>query len=254
MLNVFRIYGRAAREASRLAVRAWPLALVLPAYTALLIAVLIFTASWGFLSGIALVVALAFLSSSYLHLLALAVAGSRITVASVKESFGARIWDVVSVMFAFWIVNLVISVVIGGMPKGQIIAVLIGLAMAVFFNAVPELLYQSRVRSFALLGEAVGFISAHGLEWLFPNLLLGALLLWPTGALSAGPLGERVLHLLGLFSREGVMQLILDVPHIYAPVMLALLHWAMIFRGRLFEALVSGRGRQQSVRDVWGRR
>ncbi|HVR64197.1 MAG TPA: hypothetical protein VMU50_19995 [Polyangia bacterium] len=254
MMNVFRMYARTAAEAARLAVRAWPLALALPAYGGLLIAVLLLTSSLGVVGGIAAGFGMAAIGSSYLHLLALAVSDRRIGGSDIKESFGARIWDVVSVMFAFWIINLLVGALVSTAPKGPIIAVLIGLAMAVFFNPVPELLYQSATRSFALLIEAARFISARGLEWLFPNLILGVVLLLPTGVLGAGvPMGERVLRLTELFSIAGLLKTILG-SLVFAPLLLVFLHWAMIFRGLLFRALTSGGGRPQAVRDIWGSR
>ena len=255
MIDVFRIYGRAAAEGARQAVRAWPLAVALPAYLGLVIAVLSLALAMGRLGFIAILIGTAAIGSSYLHLLALAVAGRRIGGSDIKESFGARFWDVVSVMFAFWIINLLVGLLLSGNPKGPLIAVLVGLATTVFFNPVPELLYQSTARSFGLLAEAARFISARGLEWLFPNLLLAVVLLLPTGILRAGmPMGERVLSLTGLFSVGGLLQVAFAVPLIFVPLLVIFVHWAMIFRGLLFRALTTGSGRQQAVRDVWGRR
>ncbi|HEY2903190.1 MAG TPA: hypothetical protein VGL59_21590 [Polyangia bacterium] len=254
MTNVLRLYRHAAAQAARQAVRAWPLALALPVYVALILAIIYVTSSWGFVAGIAAGFGLAAVGSSYLHLLALAVAGQRITLVDIKQSFGARIWDVVSVMFAFFIINMLVSVVVGGVPKGQIIATLVTLAMAVFFNPVPELLYQSQTRSFGLLIEAARFISTRGLEWLFPNVLLGLVLLLPTGVLDGSALGARLINLTGLFSLNGLLGVVLSVPRIYLPLLLAFLHWAMIFRGLLYLGLSTGGGRQQAVREKWGRR
>jgi hypothetical protein len=255
VIDVFRMYGRAAAEGARLAVRSWPLAVALPAYLGLFIGVLSLALAMGQLGFIAVLVGTAAIGSSYLHLLALAVTGRRIGGGDIKESFGARFWDVVSVMFAFWVINLLVGFLLKGNPKGPLIVVLIGLAMTVFFNPVPELLYQSAARSFGLLVEAARFISARGLEWLFPNLILAVLLLLPTGILRAGmPMGERVLSLTGLFSVGGLLQLAFGVPLILAPFLVIFLHWAMIFRGLLFRALTSGGGRPQAVRDIWGSR
>lgn len=255
MINVFRMYGRAAREAGRLALRSWPLALALPIYAALIIAVLLVTQPFGLAGGFAAGLGIAAVASSYLHLLSLAVTNRRIGGSDIKESFGARFWDVVSVTFAFWIISLVVEAMVGGNPKGPIIVALISLAMTVFFNPVPELLYQSGTRSFALLGEAARFISARGLEWLFPNLLLALVLLSPAGVLDPGlPIGARVLMLSGMFSIAGMLKTVLGLPLASAPLLLIFLHWAMIFRGLLFHALTTGGGRQQQVRDVWGRR
>jgi hypothetical protein len=254
VISTLRLYGRLAVKAARQAVSAWPLGLALPVYAGLIVAVLIITSSWGFLGGIAAAFGMAAVASSYLHLLALAVGGRRIGMGDIKESFGARLWDVVSVMFAFAIINFLVTAVMGSVPKGPIIVVLIGLAMAVFFNPVPELLYQSSTRSFGLLAEAARFISARGLEWLFPNVILGVLLLLPTGLLQAPELGARLLGLQALFSMTGLTRVIVGMPLAFAPLLLIFLHWAMIFRGLLFHALSTSSGRQQTVRDVWGGR
>jgi len=255
VISTLQLYGRLAVKAARQAVQAWPLALALPAYAGLIVAILIITSKLGgLLGGIAAGFGMAAVASSYLHLLALAVGGRRIGMGDIKESFGARLWDVVSVMFAFFIINMLVTPLVGGLPKGQIVAVLISLAMTIFFNPVPELLYQSSTRSFGLLAEAARFISARGLEWLFPNVILGVILLLPTGVLQEPELGARLLGLQALFSMTGLTQVIIGMPLAFAPLLLIFLHWAMIFRGLLFNALTTSSGRQQTVRDVWGGR
>jgi hypothetical protein len=124
----------------------------------------------------------------------------------------------------------------------------------VFLNPVPELLYLGSSRSFALLVDSARFISKHGPEWLIPNLIFGVLVLLPTGLLNAPELGAKLIRLQSLFSLDGIAQLVIGIPTIFKPVLLLFLHWAMIFRGLLFEALASGRSaRQQQVRDIWGR-
>ena len=51
----------------------------------------------------------AFLGSSYLHLISLAVAGRKIGFGDFRESFMAHFWDVISVMFATWVIQLVVG-------------------------------------------------------------------------------------------------------------------------------------------------
>jgi hypothetical protein len=255
VIGVIKQYGRVASQAARQALRAWPLALGLPVYAALVVLVLVLTSGKGFVGGIFAGFGMAAIASSYLHLLALAVVDQKITLTAIKESFGARIWDVISVMFAFMIINLLAGPLLTGTPKGPIIAVLISLAMAVFFNPVPELLYQSQSRSFGLLAESARFISRYGLEWLFPNIILAVIVLAPTDVLDGPELGARLVNLQALFSLTGLTRTIISLPPAIAPLMLILLHWAMIFRGLLFAELSSGIGnRQQRVRDVWGKR
>jgi hypothetical protein len=57
-----------------------------------------------------------------------------------------------------------------------------------------------------------------------------------------------------LFSLNGLLGVVLSVPRIYLPLLLVFLHWAMIFRGLLYLGLSTGGGRQQAVREKWGRR
>src|SRR5260370_3114911 len=84
------MYGRAAADGGRQALRAWPLAVALPAYIGLIVAVLILTAQLGFVGGIAAGFGLAAVASSYLHLLALAVGGPRDGRPATKVSLRAR--------------------------------------------------------------------------------------------------------------------------------------------------------------------
>src|SRR5258708_4908716 len=247
--------GRGAADGGRQALRAWPLAVALPAYIGLIVAVLILTAQLGFVGGIAAGFGLAAVASSYLHLLALGGGGRGIGGGGNKGKIWGPLLGGGEGVFALLVIYLLVRKFVLPDSQRAIIAVLIGLAMAILFNPVPEFLYQSTTRSFTLLVESARFISTRGLEWLFPNLLLGLVLLLPTGFLQGNaPMGERVLSLTALFSFKGLLQVILGVPLPLAPLLLIFLHWAMIFRGLLFRALTSSAGRQQSVRDVWGKR
>ena len=209
---------------------------------------------FGVLGGVLLGFASAACVSSYLHLLSQVVGGRKVTLTDLRQSFGARFWDVVSVLFAFWIIDFVLGTMTRGMGQnGVILRALIGLTMVVFFNPVPELLYRGSSRSFALLGDAARFVSAHGIEWLLPNLLIAAALLTPAGLLHASTMGERVLLLQSLFSPMGVLGLMRLVPLWALPLLLLAIHWAMVFRGLLFGALASGGARRRDLGDYWRR-
>jgi hypothetical protein len=251
---MLRLYGRSALQALKQALRAWPVAFSLLLYAVLMQVVSVLAAPLGMVGGFLIGFAGAACISSYLHLLAQAVAGRKVTLVDLKESFRSRFWDVVSVLFAFWIIDFGVGALVGGMgPKGALVKAMIGLTMAVFFNPVPELLYLGSSRSFSLLADAARFISAHGPEWLVPNLLIAAALLAPTGLLNGPEMGARVLQLQSVFSIEGMATVIASIPRWLAPIMLLFVHWAMVFRGLLFGAINSGGARRQAVRDVWGR-
>ena len=212
----------------------------------------------GRLGGFVLGFVLAACFGSYVHLISHAVSGTRVRFADLKASFRVRFWDVVSVLFAFWIIDMIVSYVIGPAAgaKAPVVAALAGLAMAVFFNLVPELLYQGQSRSFQLLMESARFISQHGLEWLLPNVLFAAALLAPLGLLH-GPAGLIILNVSELLSPSndgmGLFRLFSRAPIYLQLPMLLFVHWVMVFRGLLFAELTRGGARQRALRGAWKR-
>ena len=238
--------------------RAWPVAFSLVMYAIILVLAMRLVAPLGRLGGLIIGLIIAGCFSSYLHLISLAVAGSKITFADLRQSFGARFWDVVSVLFAFWIISLCVQMFVAPAAgqKADIVMALLGLAMAVFFNPVPELLYQGSSRSFYLLLESGKFISRHGLEWFLPNILAAAALMAPLGLLH-GPAGAVVLSIADLMSPNNdgmaVYNLFMRAPPYLQLPMLAFAHWLMVFRGLLFGALTRGSPRQRALGKGWGR-
>ena len=241
---MLKLYARLAGKSIRLALRGWPAAVVLPIYATILViaAGQIAHLGLGIVGGFLVAIVATFLISSYLHLVWMAVAGRKIRFADLRDSFMAHFWDVISVMFATWIIQLVVSTLTANAgDRGKIVAVLVDLTMAVFFNPVPELIYLAggRVRSFGLLMEAGRFISAHWPEWLAPTALMAAVILAPSGLISQGPLAVKLLMFQQLFSLDGLTNTVLRFPLWLAPFMLLFITWGMVFRGLLFDELVS---------------
>ena len=258
MIGIVRLYGRTAALAARRALRAWPVAFSLVLYAAILLGAGQLVAPLGRVGGFVLGLVVAACLSSYLHLVSHAVAGSRIRFEDLRKSFGARLWDVISVLFVFWIINLVLTYVIAPAagPKAHVVLALAGVAMAVFFNPVPELIYQGQSRSLQLVLDAARFISRHGLEWLIPNVLFVLALLAPVGLLR-GPPGQVVLAVTGILSPDsegmGLFAVFANAPHLLQLPMLLFVHWVMVFRGILFGELATGGSRRHMVRDAWRR-
>ena len=237
---MLKLYARLAGKAIRLALRGWPAAAVLPLYAGLLQIAGGLLAPMQMVGGILLALLLAFLASSYLSLVSLAVAGRKIGFGDFRESFLAHFGDVISVMFATWIIRLLVREVARSLgDRGTIIFVLVDLTMVVFFNPIPEMIYLGggRTRSFGLLMEAGRFISAHWPEWLAPSILMGAVLLAPTGLIQHGPAAMRLLAFQSLFAWNGLLAPLNQIPLWLAPFMLLFLNWAMVFRGLLFTEL-----------------
>src|SRR4051812_11222284 len=168
MLLLFRDVTKLSAER---AWRSWPVALALVVYAIVLVAAGILLAPLGYVGGFIMSFGIAACWSSYLELIAQAVAGNKVRVRwdEFKRTFGARLWDVVSVMFAFMIISFLTAPLATG-DNGPAVSGVLAVAIAFFFNAVPELLYQGRSRSFALLLDSARFMLANPLVWLLPNL------------------------------------------------------------------------------------
>ncbi len=241
MLSLFR---EVTLLSARRAARAWPVALSFFVYAAIMLAAANLLAPLGMIGGLVLGLVLAACWSSYLELASQAVAGSKIRLGwhEFRRTFVARLWDVVSVMFAFWIISLLMGPALRG-PNGERVAAIFGLAVAFFFNAVPELLYQGHSRSFALLVESGRFMIANPVVWLLPNVVFASLLLLPTGRLAVERPAELLLVFGGTFSSPlGLAAMVTAWPTWTWPLILFGLHYAMVFRGILFQKLSSGTG------------
>ncbi len=238
------LYRQVTVEAARRAIAAWPVALSFVVYLVILVAAVIAFAPLGPIGGFLVGFVVAACWSSYLELLSQAVAGAKIRIRwdEFKRTFLARFWDVISVMFAFWIISLLTGPFVRG-PNGPAASAVIGFAIAFFFNAVPELLYQGSSRSFALLLESGRFMFRFPLVWLLPNILFGALGLFASGRFKVNHPAEVLILFGNTFSSpEGIAQIFTGLPTWALPIALFVLHYVMIFRGILFRELVSGGG------------
>jgi hypothetical protein len=241
---VLSLYRQVAAEAARRAAAAWPVALSLVVYAVLLVAAGMAFAPLGIVGGLILGLVVAACWSSYLELLSQAVAGSQIRIRwdDFKRTFFARFWDVISVMFAFWVISLATRPFVQG-PSGPAASAIIGFAIAFFFNPVPELLYQGNSRSFALLLESGRFMFRFPVAWLLPNVAFAALGLAASGQFDIKHPAELLILFGSTFSSPmGVARIFTGLPYWALPVALFVLHYAMIFRGVLFRELVSGGG------------
>jgi len=238
---MFSLYGKLIVTAARYALKAWPAALALVVYAALFLAATVVAQPLGFVGGILMWVVAAACWSSYLELIAQAVAGAGIRLRwdELRRTFAARFWDVVSVMFAFFVIRFITDGLRAGDNAAAASAVL-AIAMAFFFNTVPELLYQGRVRSFALLIESGRFMLKNPVVWLLPNVVFAAVALAASGGLRVHHPAELLIAFGNTFSSPtGVVGLFARMPVWALPIALVGLHYAMIFRGLLFAALTS---------------
>jgi hypothetical protein len=242
------IYKDVAVLAAKRAAQSWLAALSIPIYALVVFGAAYVAAPIPILGGfiVGLVVAACF--GAYLSLLASALDGGKLRLADLKSGLRA-VWDVVSVFFALWIVGLLVGMLknMAG-PKAEAVGGVAALAAAIFFNVVPELIYQSGSRSFALLKESVGFVTENAFAWFPPNLVFAFVILWATNTLSFSAPGELLMRLAALGSVGGVLGFIGGSPLWLAPLLIALVHYVMVFRGLLFRELTSGSRRMRAFR------
>jgi hypothetical protein len=246
---LFSLYRQVAVEAGRRAFASWPVLLVLPVYPIILYVTMLLTGSLGMIGSLIASFVLAACWSSYLELISQAVTNARFRLdwEEFKRTFAARLWDVVSVLFVFWMIDMASGLLTRG-PNGPAISAIIGFAIAFFFNAVPELLYQGNSRSVALLADSARFVTEFPVVWLLPNVLLALLALAATGGTSyyiANPTALLVAFGNMFSSPMGAVAVLLSMPVWLLPLALIVAHAMMVFRGVLFRELASGRGNRR---------
>src|SRR5438034_4677055 len=152
------LYARVFRRGAQLALRNWWVGLVVIVYAVLLDVVAVLTAPLGIVGGLLAYLALVACFSSWLSLVAQVIQKRRIQLEDVPTSFATYFGDLLHVGFLFWGLQLLATYVLRPLPLAQIVFLL---AVFVFLNAVPELVYLGRRASAARLGRAHRFVGAH---------------------------------------------------------------------------------------------
>jgi hypothetical protein len=164
------MYGRVFRRASELTARGWPLTSLAVGYLVLLAMLSSVLGPYGFVGGILWTAAAAACSSSWLYFMEQIVRGQgRVDLHDLPSSFGVYLGDLLNVLFLLFLLQLVAAFVLAPFPP---LLIVFGLAVFVFLNAVPELVYLGRSGAAELLAESYRFIGANWLEWFPANLLL----------------------------------------------------------------------------------
>jgi hypothetical protein len=167
-----QIYRRATSRAATLALRNWPVLGSVFAYSAIVAAAAYFSVMLGILGGFLFSLVSAACLGSFLYLVEMMVRTSKVSWEDFGRSFSAYLWDVIGVMFILWIFQLVAVPVLLQLQQGGVILLCIYIAMLVFFNAVPELIYLGHHRAMELLAESYRFVADNWIEWFPPNIML----------------------------------------------------------------------------------
>jgi hypothetical protein len=249
--------GRLFRDVAILALRrasvSWLAAASIPIYAIAFVWVARLAAPLGMIGGFVVGFVGAAFFGGYLSMLATAVSGGKLRLADLRSGLRA-VWDVISVFFALWIISLGVGVLQRAAGDNAVaVSGVAALAAAILLNPVPELIYNSSNRSFALLKESVNFVTENPVAWFAPNLVFAVAILWATGTLSFSSPGEFLLQLASLGSIGGVLRLVGGAPLWVMPFLIVFVHYVMVFRGLLFRELTSGSARMRAFRRTQGR-
>jgi hypothetical protein len=226
--DTLALYRRVFRRGAALALRNWPVALVLLGFSMLrdLLDSLIgalgagpFALVGGFLSYLVFV---AFMSS-WLFLVAEVIRAGRIQPRDWLSGLGAYFGDLLTVLFLVWILVFVTQVLLLAAP---FLGIVLALALLTFGNAIPELVYLGRHPPTAILVESYRFIGENWIEWFPANVLLACCV-------------------------YGIARLTLElVPSSFVTELVTslALYFAMIVRGLLFQELATSSRRARAFR------
>lgn len=172
------IYATALKHSWECVRKNWVVSFAPIAYSLVLSLVGIVAAPLGMVGGLLLGLASQACVSSGLHLIKNIIDSGKADLNDFIRGFTVYIWDLLTVAFIIWIPMRVLATVLASVPNGGIIYFCIQLALYIFLNAVPELIYQTRVSGLEAIGASYNFIVENWLEWLVPNIILGVAGYW----------------------------------------------------------------------------
>lgn len=176
------LYRRTLARAASLTLRNWPVLGSLFVYSAVMSVAWSLAPALGILGGFLVSLVWAACVGSFLYLVEMMVRTSRVTLDDFRRSAGAYLWDVVGVTFVIWLAFRLLTPMLATVPQGPMLVLGLTLAVLVFFNAVPELIYLGRCSSLELLGQSYAFIGENWIEWFPLTIALGVLVLLVSAA------------------------------------------------------------------------
>lgn len=128
----------------------------------------------GFMLGLLLAVVL----GNYFLTVAAAVEGERLELKEVWERGFDHFSPILTILFAFFLVELLAGALFSGEESRWLKAV-VNLLLTILFNPLPEIAYQRPSMMGDMFREALEFIKENFIEWFLPaGILLGLLALF----------------------------------------------------------------------------
>ncbi len=153
----------------------WPIIFTGLFYSIATIILLMTVRSFWLLGGLVWIIATSALISNYLYLINTILNRGYFNFQDFKDGFTPYLRKIWSVLFIGYVASLVLDLVapilvntIGYTAFGLIVTVL----TYVFFNAIPEVVYQKYYGPWETVTYAVNFIKENWIEWFIPNIVL----------------------------------------------------------------------------------
>jgi hypothetical protein len=232
-MNLLRLYGDCLVKTFRVLGRsAWTLLLPM-AYLALLAPIGALLGPLGIVGGLLSSLVFTALTASLLYVVSELVRGAPVRIKEMPQSARHYFWPIMNVAFVFWIASFFVNPLLARAPNGAALQIALYATLFVLFNAVPEVIYQKgEYGGIASIMGSVKFIQEYWIEWLIPNLALGAAFWFGAPALGRLPLAFVI------------------VPVATGALLLA----CLVFRGYLFQSLDGAGARQRALRQRFGGR
>ena len=172
----FWIYRTVFARSVKLLAGNWGIIFAPFVYSVVLSAAAVVFLPFAFIGGMLLTAVAAACASSGLYLIENIVRIGTVNTNDFIKGFSVYLWEILGIAFILWIPMMLLSRVAYSTPEGPLILLLVRLLLYVILNAVPELIYQSRVSGLALLTASYDFIVENWIEWFLPNILITAVL------------------------------------------------------------------------------
>ena len=223
------LYRKAFSRAGELTLKNWPVLITVFVYAATLNVAAIVAGMLGLIGGFLYSLVFAACIGSFLYIVEMMVRTSRVSLDDFKRSFGAYLWDVIGVVFLFWLFSNLAIPALMTLPQGHVIILCAYVAVLVLCNAVPELIYLGHFSALALVRASYDFVVENWVEWFPANILAGLIVAVVNGL----PL-------------EGVLEWL----QIGATALL--IYFVMVMRGLLFIELHGTSRRSRAFRHRMG--
>ena len=250
IMGTWKLYAAAGQATGRAMLRA-PAGLVglLAAQASIVLAMTLF-APLGLIGGFIVGFIMAAAAGAYLHLLDVSLTSHHaIGWGVIRESMGRYVWEVIGVMFVFWIGGMALEYVI---PDARLLTA-VWLVVFVLFNPAPEMIYQRHnAGSMALLSDALSWVKQNGPEWFAPMVVLGCgIVLFDPDLLlpylqAFGPRFDFINPSHGLAPVLGALGSGNPLTIAIGILVPVLTHLVMLFRGALFKELGTGGRRSRA--------